>query len=202
VERPGCLVLERSFTAPGTRSLIQRIRLDALDPVIRIEIEVDLVGTATPRGVYFTLPLALDAGWRAEFDTAGQRVLLDEGQLPEASRGWVTVGSRATMWDAHGSVTLITPSAPLVQFGDFHFGPPPQQIERPADPLLLSWAVNNYWDTNFPQVQSGPVTLHYGLLTLPTHDPDEIAEHATKLRNPILAWPVTTHGHTPSEGLL
>ncbi len=122
--------------------------------------------------------------------------------MPGASRGWVTVESRATMWDAHGAVTLITPGAPLVQFGDFHFGPPPQRIERPADPLLLSWAVNNYWDTNFPQVQNGPVTLHYGLLTQPAHDPDQIAEHATGLRNPVLTWPVTTGGHGPSDGVL
>jgi len=201
-ERPGRIVLERVFAAPGTRSLIQRIRLDALDPVIHIDVEVDLVGTASPRSVYFALPLVMDSDWRAEFDTAGQRVLLDEQQLPEASRGWVTVQSTATMWDAHGAVTLITPSAPLVQFGDFHFGPPPQHIERPTDPLLLSWAVNNYWDTNFPQVQNGPVKLHYGLLTLPGHDPVEIAEQAAKLRSPVLTWPVTTGGRGPSEGVL
>ena len=202
VERPGYLVLERGFAAPGTRSLVQRIRLDALDPVIRIEVEVDLVGTAAPRGVYFALPLALEAGWQGEFDTAGQRVRLDQEQLPGASRGWVTVQSSATMWDAHGAVTLITPGAPLVQFGDFHFGPPPEQIERPTNPLLLSWAVNNYWDTNFPQIQNGPVKLHYGLLTLPAHDPDAIAEHTTKLRNPPLTWPVTTNGKQPSHGEL
>jgi alpha-mannosidase len=62
--------------------------------------------------------------------------------------------------------------------------------------------VNNYGDTNFPQIQNGPVKLHYGLLTLPTHDPDQIAEHATRLRNPPLAWPVTTNGHHPSHGEL
>ena len=129
-------------------------------------------------------------------------MLLDEQQLPEASRGWVTVQSTATMWDANGAVSLITPSAPLVQFGDFHFGPPPQQIERPTDPLLLSWAVNNYWDTNFPQVQNGPIKLHYGLLTLPEHDPVEVAEQAAKLRSPVLTWPVTTGGRGPSDGVL
>jgi alpha-mannosidase len=41
LERPGCVVLERAFTAPGTKSLVQRIRLDALDPVIRVEVEFD-----------------------------------------------------------------------------------------------------------------------------------------------------------------
>jgi alpha-mannosidase len=187
---------------PGTRTLIQRIRLDAVDPVIGIDIDIDLIGDSSPRGVYFALPLAMDAGWRAAFDTAGQVVALDEEQLPGASRGWVTVESAAAMWDTHGAVALLTPNAPLVQFGGFHFGPPPDAIERVADPLLVSWVANNYWDTNFPQVQNGPLSLHYGLVTLATYDLEEIARHAAKLRNPVLTWPVTTAGHAPSAGAL
>lgn len=40
------------FWAPGTRSLVQRIRFDAVDPVIRIDIgiELDLAGDAGPSG--------------------------------------------------------------------------------------------------------------------------------------------------------
>jgi len=201
-ERPGRVTLERRFVAPGTRSLVQRICLDAIDPVIRIDIEVDLIGDSSPTGVYFALPLAMDREWRAVFDTAGQLVTLDDGQLPGASRGWVTVQSAAAMWDEHGAVALLTPDAPLVQFGGFHFGPPPEAIDRVPDPLLLSWVANNYWDTNFPQVQTGRVKLRYGLLTLAEPDLDEIAERAARLRNPVLTWPVTTGGRGASTGTL
>ena len=201
-ERPGRVVLERHFAAPGTRSLIQRIQLDAVDPIIRIDIDVDLIGDSAPRGVYFALPLAMDAGWRAAFDTAGQVVALDEEQLPGASRGWVTVESTAAVWDSRGAVALLTPDAPLVQFGGFQFGPPPDAIDRVSDPLLLSWVANNYWDTNYPQVQNGRVSLRYGLLTLAEPDQAETAKHAAALRNPVLTWPVTTAGHPPSAGVL
>jgi len=201
-ERPGRITLVRRFTAPGTRSLIQRISLDAYDPVVHIDIDLDLAGESSPTGVYFALPLAMDAGWRAMFDTAGQTVTLDVEQLPGASRGWVTVESTAAMWDDHGAVALLTPDAPLVQFGGFHFGPPPPAVDRDADPLLLSWVANNYWDTNFPQVQNGPVRLRYGLLTLPEPDPHEIVAQAAKLRSPVLTWPVTTSGRPPSAGKL
>ena len=201
-ERAGRVLLERRFAAPGTRGMVQRIWFDAIDPVIRVDIDVDLVGDTSPRGVYFALPLAMDSGWRAEFDTAGQAVRLDEGQLPGASRGWVTVQSTAAMWDEDGAVALLTPDAPLVQFGGFHFGPPPAAVDRVRDPLLLSWAANNYWDTNFPQVQHGPVKLRYGLLTLARPDRAVIAEHAGRLRSPVLTWPVTTGGNAPSEGEL
>jgi len=201
-EHAGRIVLERRFTAPGTRCLIQRIRLDAIDPVIRIDIQADLVGDATPIGVYFALPLAMDPGWRAVFDTAGQLVTLDDEQLPGASRGWVTVESAAAMWDEHGAVALLTPDAPLVQFGGFSFGPPPEAVDRVADPLLLSWVANNYWDTNFPQVQRGWIRQRYGLLTLAGPDLAEISARSVQLRSPVLTWPVTTGGRGTSEGTL
>jgi len=77
-------------------SLIQRIGLDATDPVIRIDIEVDLAGDSEPQGVYFGLPLAMDAGWRAAFDTAGQPVdprrRAAAGRVPGVGHG--SVGGR------------------------------------------------------------------------------------------------------------
>lgn len=200
--RPGAVVMTRRFAAPGTKSLVQRLTFSAVDPVIRIDVSMDLVGDPSPTGVYLTLPLAMTDGWRAVFDTAGTMVELDAAQLPGASRGWVTAESVAAMWDASGAVALLTPDAPLVQFGDFHFGPPPESVPRDPDPLLVSWVANNYWDTNFPQVQSGLVRLRYGLLTLAAPDLGEIAAHAERLRNPVLTWPVTSAGRGPSEGTL
>jgi hypothetical protein len=201
-ERPGHVTLVRRFAAPGTRSLVQRLSFDANDPVIHIDIDIDLDGDSSPSGVYFALPLAMDAGWQAVFDTAGQTVTLDDDQLPGASRGWVTVQSAAAMWDGHGAVALLTPDAPLVHIGGFHFGPPQDTIARSPDPLLLSWVANNYWDTNFPQVQTGRVKFRYGLLTLPGPDTAEITAQAAKLRSPVLTWPVTTGGRGASAGKL
>ncbi|ACU73884.1 glycoside hydrolase family 38 [Catenulispora acidiphila DSM 44928] len=201
-ESPGRVTLVRRFAAPGVRSLIQRIGFDATDPVIHITIDIDLAGDASPTGIYLALPLALEEGWHATFDTAGHRVHLDDDQLPGASRGWVTTESSATMWDESGAVTLLTPDAPLIQFGDFHFGPPPNAIPRDQNPLLLSWIANNYWDTNFPQVQNGPLALRYGLLTLPTPNPHPITKQADLFRTPPLTWPVTTGGRPASEGTL
>ncbi|MER7008800.1 glycoside hydrolase [Dactylosporangium sp. NPDC000555] len=201
-ERPGRVTLVRRFAAPGTRSLTQRIALDAIDPVIHIDVDIDLAGDSSPSGIYFAVPLAMHSGWQAVFDTAGQLVTLDDEQLPGASRGWVTVESAAAMWDGHGAVALLTRDTPLVQFGGFHFGPPPDAITRDPDPLLLSWVANNYWDTNYPQVQNGRVTFRYGLLTLAEPDLADIAARAATFRSPVLTWPVTTGGRGPAAGRL
>ena len=186
------ICLERVLAAPGVRHLGQRIVLCADDPVIRLEADFELEPDASPQAVYFAFPLACGAGWDAVYDTAGQIVQLDEDQLPGACRNWVAVNSLASIGDAAGAVALLCPDAPLVQFGDFHFGPPLDAVPRDENPLLLAWAVNNYWETNFPRVQRGRIRLRYGFSSLAALKADVLVECADRFRHAPLIWPVTT----------
>ena len=74
-------------------------------------------------------------------------------------------------------------------------------LPRPANPLLLAWPVNNYWDTNFPRVQTGRLHLRYGLFSFgtATHT-EEIQARARSFRQPALFWPVTTGGREEGSG--
>jgi hypothetical protein len=202
VEKPGRITLERSFQAPGMLHLAQRFTFFAHDPVIRIEIEMELLPEASPQAIYFALPLALQANWQAVFDTAGHPVRVDADQLPGACRNWATTESFAMMRDGQGGLALFTPEAPMVQFGDFNFRKPMDSLPRPANPLLLAWPVNNYWDTNFPRVQTGRLHLRYGLFSFgtATHT-EEIQARARTFRQPALLWPVTTGGRQEGSGL-
>jgi hypothetical protein len=196
------VTLERRLEAPGMAHLVQRVSLLADDPVIHLEVELELTPDPSPHGIYLAFPLALAAGWQAMFDTAGATVRLDVDQLAGACRNWATTETLAAMWDEDGGVALLTPDAPLVQFGDFHFGRPLDSVPRPENPLLLAWPVNNYWDTNFPLVQTGRFTLRYGLLTSRNMDAAVLREHAERFRQPPLVWPITTGGRTDGEGRL
>jgi alpha-mannosidase len=196
------VTLERRLEAPGMIHLVQRISLLADDPVIHLEVELELIPDASPQSIYLAFPLTLKPGWRGMFDTAGTTVELDVDQLAGSSRNWVTTETMAAMWDDDGAVALLTPDAPLVQFGDFHFGAPLDAIPRPENPLLLAWPVNNYWDTNFPITQTGRFTLRYGLLSMATMDADVVREHAERFRQPSLIWPITGGGRGAGEGRL
>ncbi len=201
IEGNESIALEREFDAPGVLHCTQRFVFSAHDPVIRVELEMELLPEPSPQAVYFAIPLALNADWQAAFDTAGTMVRVDEDQLPGACRNWATSDSFAATWDKHGGAAMFTPDAPMVQFGDFHFGRPLDSLPRPENPLLLAWPVNNYWDTNFPRVQYGRIRVCYGLLTFAgAPDPGKLQAAARKFRQPALLWPVTRSGRTAGEG--
>jgi hypothetical protein len=202
-EGNGRVELIREMEAPGMLHLVQKFVFSAHDPVIRIEVEMELLPDSSPQAVYFAVPLAMNGGWQAAFDTAGCVVRVDDDQLPGACRNWVTTETFAAMSDERGGVALLNPDAPMVQFGDFHFARPLDVLPRPENPLLLAWPVNNYWDTNFPRVQGGRVRLRYGLLTFGgPADPVRLRAAAQRFRQPPLLWPVTSHGRKAGQGTL
>lgn len=201
-EKPGQITLHRQFEASGVLHLLQKITFSAHDPVIQLELEMELQPEASPQSIYFAFPLAMKAGWQAAFDTAGTIIRLDADQLPGACRNWVTCESMATLWDETGGVALFANQAPLVQFGDFNFRRPMDNLPRPANPLLLAWPVNNYWDTNFPRVQAGMIRLRYGLLSFGKSTLADIREQALRFHQPLLIWPVTTGGRKDGCGSL
>ena len=186
--------LERAFEAPGTNGVWQRITLRADSAVIEVVTEIDKIAQTDPEGIYLTIPLNLDAGWRAHFNTAGQPVELDAGQLPGACRNWFTADTFAAMHSEDRGVALFCPDAPMVMAGGFHFGPPLAEIPRAANPLLLAWPMNNYWNTNYALTQSGRIRLRYGLLTHGAFDSSEISREAAAFAQPVIVHPIFTGG--------
>jgi alpha-mannosidase len=55
---------------------------------------------------------------------------------------------------------VIPEDAPLVTFGDINRGLWPDKFE-PRSATIFSYALNNYWHTNFPRVQSGDFRFGY-----------------------------------------
>jgi hypothetical protein len=185
----GGVSLDRLFEAPGMKSLRQRITLRADSSVITMEVYLDKAAYADPEGIYFVLPLNLPAGWRCHFDTAGLPVELDAEQLPGACRNWFTVESFVAMHAGEHGATLFCPDAPMAMAGGFNFGPPLESVPRHANPLLLAWPLNNYWNTNFPVIQPGKIELRYGLQTHGTFNATTAREQAAVFANPIIAHP-------------
>lgn len=180
------VTLVSRFELPGTSCMEQRITFYSYRPQIRINVRFLKHPVYEPESVYFAVPLKLSEGWKCSYDTAGQFVRLDEEQIGNVCRDWVTVDSCVSVYHGEGCVTLACPDAPLVQVGDFGFGRESRSIARSENPLLLAWALNNYWDTNFCANQSGAMEFTYELTVRDAFHPTQALADGTAARNPCV----------------
>ncbi|WP_028563688.1 glycosyl hydrolase-related protein [Paenibacillus pinihumi] len=181
------LVLQ--FEAPGVEDLEQRFTFFSHRADIEMKASYYKQDITTPEGTYFAIPLNLKQ-WRCHYDTAGQFVELDAGQLPGVCRDYMTVDKSVSVYDGSHGATLVCPDAPLVQVGNFNFGKEQKRITRDSNPLLLAWPMNNYWDTNFRARQPGFASFTYTLTTFSQFDPVITMQAAVEAVSPVVTVPV------------
>ncbi|MCC7146895.1 MAG: hypothetical protein IT443_10665 [Phycisphaeraceae bacterium] len=181
--------LELAWEAPGCVELRQTILLRADRPTVAMEALIQKQDQRLPESIYFALPLNLP-GWRANFDTADVPTEFDREQLPGVSRDWITVGQYVAVHNGQHAVTLACPDAPLVQLGGFNFGKGQKSVPDRERCLVLAWALNNYWSTNFRVSQPGDCRVNYELTTHAGFDPVVSAQLGTAAAQPIEAHPL------------
>jgi Glycosyl hydrolases family 38 N-terminal domain len=143
--------------APGAHGLTVTYRLVHGAGRLEIVNVLDKPATTDKEAVFFAFPFA----------RAGVRYEITGGV--QAEDGPTVPGSAHHMrairdWVAVGDAVLATFDAPLVQTGSIRlpYAPfPPSTHEEPG--TVFSWALNNGWDTNFPQSQGGEIDLGYAV---------------------------------------
>lgn len=131
----------------------------------RLEIEnrVAKVATHSKESVCFTFPFAA-VGLPVELEVTGgvagpaQRAVPGSARHMRAIRHWALVP---------GSAAWASLDAPLVQLGNVFLPyrpfPPTVPPAETGAGLLVSWAMNNVWDTNFPPAQGGETVFRYAV---------------------------------------
>ena len=160
-EDPRGVQLVLRSEADGLKNLEQRIYIFEDSPYLQMSAKFYKEDMRSAEATYFAFPLNINAKWQSTFDTAGSLIELEKDQLPGASRDWVTVESFVSVNDSDKGIALVCPDAPMVQIGDFNFARKSESIPRNQNPLLLAWALNNYWDTNFRRSQPGIIDINY-----------------------------------------
>lgn len=191
-EKPAWAVDKRSRSATlvikgraaGLTELEQRITLHADSPLIDLWARMLKQDVRTPEAVYFVFPISVAAGWSAHFDTANIPTELDAEQLSGSCRDWVTIDTFASVHQADFGVTLYCPDAPMVQIGNFHWAKKQDAIPRQANPVLLAWPLNNYWETNFRASQPGVLEFRYSFASHGPFDPVTAVLEGQQVSNP------------------
>jgi len=164
--------------APGMRgpvasSLVIRSKAKPC-PEIRQEIilydgikRIDIVNTLKknevyePEALYFAFPFLVEGG-RFTFEIADSMMNPETGQLPGTTRDWLTVQHWVEIANPARSIVWAPMEAPLVQFGDINTGKWLKKLEI-TNAALYSYAMNNYWMTNFKAAQGGTIVFRYSI---------------------------------------
>jgi len=153
--------------APGTRGgLVVSIRLYAGSDRLELELRFDKERCREPEAVLLRVPTgartteatAVVGGVLAPFEAEAE-------QPPGANRNWAPMERWTDLHDGLGGLTLISVDAPLVQIGSVATDPIVAGWRDEVDrtPVLFSYLMNNYWETNYRAEQEGPHAVRYWL---------------------------------------
>ena len=169
-------------------------------PWVEIFNGVDRTEERKKEAVYFAFPFALTRpDVRLEIPNAVMRPEID--QLPGACRDWYAVQHFARLTDGRAGVAWSSPDAPLVCLGDINRGLWQEKLDVGTG-RLYSYAMNNYWFTNYKAGQSGPVAFAYQVSTRAGRSDAQAARFGWQRAMPIRSRviPAAQSGHLGRAG--
>ena len=111
--------------------------------------------------IYFAFPFAFE---NPSFSYEIQNGWVDPAKdlLKGANLEWFAIQHWVKESATGVAVGLVPLDAPLITLGDINRGTWPERFE-PKSSTVFSYVINNYWDTNYPKMQSGDFTTRYVL---------------------------------------
>jgi len=132
--------------------------------------------------VYFAFPVAAQP---PRFAYALQQGWADPARdvLKGGSLEWFTVQDWMAVGDDHATVGIVPLDAPLASFGDINRGEWPGEFQ-PKSATIFSYAMNNYWHTNYRAAQGGEFTFRYVLTSAAKQDAAALTRLALESMRP------------------
>lgn len=201
LDGPVARSLRIEAAAPGCRKIETEIML--YDGINRVDLEnrLDKEDTTIPEAVYFAFPFKVERGGFL-FEIADAMMRPEADQLPRTTRDWLTVQHWVEAANNERTVVWSPVEAPLVQFGDINTGKWLTKLEI-RNSEIYSYAMNNYWMTNFKASQGGAVTFRYSITSRAGgSDPAQSSRFGWEVHTPLqAAWiPAESRGEDTAAG--
>jgi hypothetical protein len=136
--------------------------------------------------VYFAFPFRVSPPELA-YQIQNGFVRPNADQLPGACRDWFTTQNLVVARDAGVTIGWATPDAPLVTLTDINRGLWLKQLEV-KNGHVYSYAMNNYWFTNYKASQGGEFTFRYSITSGAALAEGELARFDAETRSPLIAY--------------
>ena len=161
--------------APGAKGLVREYRV--VDGLARFDIAVtvDKAKVRDKESVHLAFPFAVPGG-TARVDVGWGFVRPEADQIAGACRDFLCARDGVDISNGEYGLTWTSLDAPLVEVGAMTDEAPRRGERRlwldrlEPSTRLYSYAMNNYWHTNYKADQEGPVTLRYAVT--PHRGPD------------------------------
>ncbi|HEY1577041.1 MAG TPA: glycoside hydrolase family 38 C-terminal domain-containing protein [Terracidiphilus sp.] len=146
-------------SAENTPEIKTEIRVYAGEKKIELVEDVDKKAELKKEGVYFAFPFAMA---HPQFQYEIQNGVVDPAKdmYPGAGHEWFSVQHWVSVQQDGVSATVMPIDASLITLGDINRGEWPTSFgERPGN--IFSYAMNNYWHTNYRAEQGGHFRFRY-----------------------------------------
>ncbi|SMG41323.1 glycoside hydrolase family 38 N-terminal domain-containing protein [Arenibacter troitsensis] len=152
---------------------------------IDFDFELKKKPITNPESFYISFPFELEKG-KIHFEISGGPMEAGVDQVPGSANDWNTVQNFVQIKNDKEQIVLVSPEAPIMQFGAINTG----RFEYKGVPQsnnLYSWPMNNYWTTNFNADQRGMYTWTYQLTSMDKNSDKEATKFGWGSRVPFLA---------------
>ena len=188
--------------APGCKSLVQEVSL--VDGMMKVEIvnTLDKAIVREKESVHFAFPLNvpggafhLDGGWGIMRPTVDQ--------LPGSCLDYLSTGRWTDVSNTNRGVTWTTMESPLIEIGrmtDETLAANGYRAWRDAlapGTTFFSYAMNNYWHTNYAAYQEGTSVLSYALFPHEAFDAADAYRRGIEQSQPLLVRQATDRDSYP-----
>jgi hypothetical protein len=154
---------------------------------------VDIVNTVekdevrAKEAVYFAFPFAAQSP-AMEYQIQNGWVRPNDDQMPGACREWFTPQNVVHVRDGDFSVAWASPDAPLVTLTDINRGKWLDHLPI-KNGHVYSYAMNNYWFTNYRAQQGGRFVFRYAITSGHGLAREDLAQFDQDTRTPVVAYP-------------
>ena len=182
--------------APGCNWLKREVKVVYHQSWIDLSNSFDKISTTVKEGIHFGFAFNIADG-STRIDIPWGLMIPNYDQLPAANRNWLTFQHWVDISNSKAGVTWTAIESPLLEYGRlspnlrgwaFHQKYWYKKFEKSQ--TIFSWALNNYWSTNFPLEQGGIIDLHYAILPHGSYDAVTANRFGTEENRPLIAVPV------------
>jgi hypothetical protein len=201
IKEQGPLVISLLITskATGCNWLTREVKLFSGQPVVECINTIDKLPGRKKEAIHYGFAFNVPAG-NIQMDIPWGIMTPEKDQLPGANRNWLAFQRWIDVSNSEYGVTWTAIETPVVELGNITgtILDGARQYDRwmkkmSATQTIISWPVNNHWDTNFSPEQEGIITTTYRMELHGKYDAVAANRFGMQQHRPLIAVPAKSN---------